>query len=304
MSSSPFSLTLADRAMLKAVRAWIEEPDPQFWSRFSPSWRVALRSAWEEQFRRLDPRQAEKRLRADHASEGRLDRNRIHKSWFLRALRDEAESVRRVVIARAEEPLRSALRIGLAIPEEALVPDRNADAASVAFASEFWTERLVGGSPAGDDDPAVMHAFSGLRVPSLLRLIRTCGLIKTLLANDDADDLGVWDSEKTRRDLLDFERDTQNENRARNDLAKIRSEPHPCLAGLGLLTVGRLLAAADPYRVRWALQHLPYGLAKVVRNRIEATENPCREWESLVLQSAWIRLEAEGRIDRLREFSP
>ena len=70
-------------------------------------------------------------------------------------------------------------------------------------------------------------------------------------------------------------------------------------ARIGLLTMARLLADAEPFRLRWALQHWPYPLAKLVRSLMPPAGGRSAsmlEWESLVLKTAWDRLNVEGRL--------
>ena len=42
--------------------------------------------------------------------------------------------------------------------------------------------------------------------------------------------------------------------------------PRRLAARIGLLTIARLLSDCEPFRVRWALQHWPYTIAKLVRS--------------------------------------
>jgi hypothetical protein len=70
-------------------------------------------------------------------------------------------------------------------------------------------------------------------------------------------------------------------------------------ARLGLLTIARLLADCEPFRIRSALQHWPYPIAKLTRSLIPGPtqRSPMvSQGESLVLQTAWQRLNLEGRL--------
>jgi hypothetical protein len=70
-------------------------------------------------------------------------------------------------------------------------------------------------------------------------------------------------------------------------------------ARIGLVTVARLLAACEPFRVRWALQHWPYPVAKLIRSLMlpnEGRSAALQRGESLVLKLAWDRLNLEGRL--------
>ena len=65
------------------------------------------------------------------------------------------------------------------------------------------------------------------------------------------------------------------------------------------MTLARLLADCEPFRVRWALQHWPYPIAKLVRFLMAAASNRSAsrlQSESLVLKTAWDRLTLEGRL--------
>ncbi len=68
---------------------------------------------------------------------------------------------------------------------------------------------------------------------------------------------------------------------------------------LGLVTIGRLLGDVEPHRSRWALQHLPYPVAKLVRPRMGANTSLVsrRElvvWESDILDAVLDRMRHEG----------
>jgi hypothetical protein len=70
-------------------------------------------------------------------------------------------------------------------------------------------------------------------------------------------------------------------------------------ARIGLTTLARLLAVAEPFRLRWALQHWPYPIAKLIRSLMPpATSRPpeLSQGETLILQTAWDRLNLEGRL--------
>ena len=70
-------------------------------------------------------------------------------------------------------------------------------------------------------------------------------------------------------------------------------------ARVGLLTIARLLADCEPFRVRWALQHWPYPLAKLTRAWMSSASQQSAQGlhgESLILRAAWDRLALEGRL--------
>ena len=78
-----------------------------------------------------------------------------------------------------------------------------------------------------------------------------------------------------------------------------RLPPRHQAARIGLATIARLLADSEPFRLRWALQHWPYPIAKLIRSLIPpATNRPAAllESETWILKTAWDRLNLEGRL--------
>ena len=85
---------------------------------------------------------------------------------------------------------------------------------------------------------------------------------------------------------------------ARLDLESIGEDRRRAHSRVGLITFGRLLAATERHRARWAVQHLPYPIARLLRAQ-KAPKLPARAlaaWEGWILESAWSRLLAEGRL--------
>ena len=88
----------------------------------------------------------------------------------------------------------------------------------------------------------------------------------------------------------------------RRDVEASRSSklpPRQQPARIGLATIARLLADSEPFRLRWALQHWPYPIAKLIRSLMPPAASrpaPLLEWESLILKTAWDRLNLEGRL--------
>jgi hypothetical protein len=61
--------------------------------------------------------------------------------------------------------------------------------------------------------------------------------------------------------------------------------------------MARLLADCEPFRLRWALQHWPYPIAKLIRSLLPGVASrpgSLLEWETLILKTAWDRLHLEG----------
>jgi hypothetical protein len=306
------SPSTADRALVRALRAW---GDPRFElasSRFSESWRDRLRTAWSSTATSAAS-EAFDQLRRDHEASARPDLARVHPSWFVRALKSESPSVQRAVTAHAPLPLRLELRRGLDLEPGDLEPDHSPDAGALGWALALWTERLVGDIPDRDDDPTVVTAMTRLGSRDLARLIKVCGLIKHAFALD-SDGLTKIDESIARFTTLDrvrlgyFRRqigaaDPRLVPVAQLDLETIGGDHRRGHGRVGLLTFGRLLGAVEPHRARWALQHLPYSIARGMRIK-EAPALPRKAlltWESWVLEAAGARLLFEGRLSGGRE---
>lgn len=75
--------------------------------------------------------------------------------------------------------------------------------------------------------------------------------------------------------------------------------PRHQAARIGLATIARLLAASEQFRLRRALQHWPYPIAKLIRSLIPPTTNRplvLINSETWILKTAWDRLNLEGRL--------
>ena len=70
-------------------------------------------------------------------------------------------------------------------------------------------------------------------------------------------------------------------------------------ARIGLLTLARLLADLEPFRLRWALQHWPYPIVKLTRSLMSSTKRTpaILAGETELLKTAWERLTLEGRLE-------
>jgi len=291
--------TTADRSLLRAFRAWGGDAVDRSWARFSPGWRERLGEAWPAASR-ATPEAAWDELRRDHAASSRPDPARVHPSWFVRALKTESPAVRRAVAAHAPGPIGEALRRGLGLSAADLAPDRPADPEALRWTLAFWTERLVGDVASRPDDPPVVVALARLAPRDLARLVKVTGLAK--LAFLPAAEGGEgWMSTVDRVRLGYLRRhvgraDPRLVAAARSDLGALGPDPKRRRARLGLVTFGRLLAMAEPHRARWAVQHVPYPVARQMR----ALDTPplgrraLASWEAWVLEAAWARLLREG----------
>lgn len=241
------------------------------------------------------------RLRRDREAQFDHDPRRVHPSWYVRALAEESPAVRRLVVSASPEPLRTSLLRGLGLSADDIAPDRAVDPEARRAALALWTERLVGDVPGRVDDPPVVGALSTLGPVALYRLARLCGLAKrsivrgaTILASRPLMDARL----AAFRAVLDGPNDPRLVQLVANEWAATESLGRHRLAGFGLATLGRLLARADSYRVRWALQHVPYPIAKRLRiaaSRPEASVRKVLDLEARILDTARDRLRREGR---------
>ena len=304
VSGSP---STADRALLRAFRAWGGGDFERSSARLSADWRGRLLGSWPSTTRET-PEEARAGLRRDQEASARPDPSRVHPSWFVRALQPESPAVRLAVAAHAPQPIREALRRGLGIEPPDLVPDRAPDPEALGWALALWSERLVGDVPDRDDDPPVVVALTRLSPRELARVIKLCGLVKHAFAVESFGP-SEFDESLVRFTPLDrvrfgyFRRhigvaDPRLITHARVDLRAIEGDRRRGHSRLGLLTFGRLIASVEAHRARWASQHVPYPIAKRLRNRGTTTlpQKALRTWESWVLDAASARLLAEGRV--------
>jgi hypothetical protein len=297
--AAPEASTMADRAFLNAWRGWGRTTDPRLWDRIRPEWRGALRLAQEAEVD-LDPEAARDQLHREHAALARPDLGRVHPSWWVRALQQEPPSVQRALTARLPPPLRTPLMAGLGLSPADLETDRPPHPEAVRSVLALWTERLIGDLPERADDPPAIRALTRLGPRRLVRLARVCGLAKGTLAVGEAPARTGADRARAGYFCTVFGPiDERVRARAVRDLESLDRAGRHFQVRLGWLTLARLLSLADPYRVRWALQHLPYPIAKVTRALMPPPSRPnlgWLRWEEAVLRTAWDRLRAEGRL--------
>jgi hypothetical protein len=297
-----------DRALLRAIRAWGGGDFDGCSSRFSEDWRERLRTSWVFALRE-HPDDAWSALRSDHEASARFDLARVHPSWLVRILKSESPAVRLAVVANASLPLREILQRELGIDLSQLAADREPDPEAPGWALALWAERLVGDVPSLDSDPPVVVALTRMGPRHLARLVRACGVAKHAFAlvGNGIDESLVRFTAHDRVRFGYFQRqigvaDPRLGPIARLDLEVIEGDRRRGLARVGLVTFGRLLAAVEPHRARWASQHIPYPIAKLMRIKETPpiSSKSLIVWESWVLETAWHRLLCEGRLTGTR----
>ncbi len=243
-----------------------------------------------------------------HRAEARVDPDRVHPSWWVRALTEESPSVRRLVAATAPESVRNAVQAGLLLDNDDLRVDRAADPEVLAWVWSLWSERLVGGEPDRADDPPVIVAMTELSVRTGYRLCRLNGIAKRVLAGQDGLETETTPAGRARTEWFRHQLGSAGPEYGAVARHDVRAHPATNLprrrrtARLGLLTIARLLADSEPFRVRWALQHWPYTMAKLTRSLMppdSKRSSVISQVESLVLKTAWDQLNLEGHSSRV-----
>ncbi|MEW4570003.1 hypothetical protein AB1L88_19230 [Tautonia sp. JC769] len=303
-------LNATDEALVLAFLAFGRRPEDPAWHRLSESWRNRLEQALPVIAYHFPPASARDRLAIDHAAEARPDPFRIHPSWWVRALRRESPSIRQAVIAHAPDPVGPALRRAFAdAPDAEVVATYPPDPEALAWALTLAGERFVGGPIRRDDDPPIVRVIAALDTRGYARILTALGLARLSYA-EQYDAVRARDRARLqalrpslpapRPELVDL---------AFAELAALRVEArdnpvHNLPARLGLSSLGRLLAEVAPHRARWALQHLPYHLARSLHTFMNPERFPLppadlMAWESDLLRAAIVLLAREGRIDPL-----
>jgi len=317
------SLTDADRALVLAAASWgqtcmrtdrngqpegtVRDLITSYRDRLAPDWFCRLGDAldhdapWAASSAAPEALDA---LRRMHQASAKVELGRVHPSWWVRALREQSPAVQRLVTAMAPRPLREKLQAGLLLDSQDLVSERPAATEVASWVMALWTERLVGGEPERALDPPAIVVLSRLSPRAGYRLCRLAGLGKLILAGPDQGG-SPRPCVRARREWLEGRLPVMQEGLrtwATRDVESSRSSqlpPRRHSARIGLLTMARLLADCEPFRLRWALQHWPYPIAKLIRSLMPpAASRPALllEWETLILKTAWDRLNLEGRL--------
>jgi hypothetical protein len=223
------------------------------------------------------------------------------------------------VVRASPEPLRSRLARELLLDTVDLTPDHDAAAGPAAWAFSLWTERLVGDLAERDDDPLVIVVLSRRPLRPLLRLLRLIGACKQSLAGGPP---GSRPGSPTARRIARMQDHLQAQEGglaafaadAAGDVEAARASRIPArhrAARIGLTTIASLLAVVEPHRTRWALQHLPYPTAKLLRSLMAsaiANDDALRQREACLLQTSIAcldnDLEAQSRLESESEVAP
>ncbi len=310
-SDTPCAVLNADLALLLCLEAWgfpdLARSKRSPWCWLDTQWHDRLENARRE----LDPHAAEQALgllRLSHRFQCRADPGRVHPTWWTRALQDESPAVRQFLALHGPSQVRAA-HDGLGTGREAS-ESHPPDPAVAGWVLSLSTERLVGGEPVGPDEPPAIVALAALSSRELYRLSHATGQAWTALAGDPDDILALRPLDG-RRKLWFHDRfsaqfgpeSARPDAWAQHDLRGWRGSEgqhrRRRLASLGLSTIARLLAECEPYRVRWALQHVPYPVAKRIRSIMSVAttvSDQVQYLEIAVLEAAWTRLTLENRL--------
>jgi hypothetical protein len=318
------NVTEADRALVLALCAWADDGrqtveehgragrahdlNLRYGQWLEPGWAARLASALDGGLPEPalgDASRALERLQRMHSASARVALDAVHPSWLIRALKEESPAVQRIVVASFPARTRHRLQGELLLDSEDLKSDRAAEPACREWALGLWTERLVGGEPSRRDDPPAIIAMTRLSARVGYGLCRAAGFAKMSLAGQPVrkglsgpEPRARWEWLRGRLEAADAEFGDQVRRDVQSVVAaKVPSRFHA--ARLGLVTFARLLADFEPFRLRWALQHWPYPIAKLLRALLaDAAKQPptVLRGELVVLKTAWDRLTLDGRI--------
>jgi hypothetical protein len=294
------SISPSDRALVAALAGWGGAETPALLLRLGHQ-RARVLADLGKASTLPDPVAT---LHIAHEAQLGANASDIHPTWFSRALKEESASIQRTVVSAAVEPLRSLLLQSLDLTTADLQTDRPINPEIAQFVLSLWTERLVGDGPSVEADLPAVTALVTLPPRRLARFVMLVGLAKlAMLAGSKQ--AGVDQSEHRQlarfQGMLPEPTDPRLLKLASNDWTSARQAGHHAVAILGLSSIGRMLGQADPYRVRWTLQHLPYQVAKRLRayaNGREASIDAVLTWESRFFDLGQARLADSERRGR------
>jgi hypothetical protein len=303
----------ADLALLLCARGWgFPESTSQAassWQRLAPDWRQRLQKP-AIVCHSLAPSDALDQLRRSHRHQCRANPGQVHPSWWIRALESESPAVRRLIALHGPPQLRPAAATAPGIGTEGAQGSLDPNPEALHWVLALWTERLVGGEPLQEDEHPVILALAGLSGRGLYRLSFGIALAKVVLAGDPDDIQGRRAAWRARGAwYMDWflqrigPADKQPRSWASLDIKNAPGRPSNSdrrrLATLGLISLARHLVGQEPHRVRWALQHLPYPIAKYMRSNMALDSQPSAKLlllETMLLQAAWERLAQEQHL--------
>jgi hypothetical protein len=189
--------------------------------------------------------------------------------------------------------------LGLSAADLADVEQPHPDA--LAWAMSLWSERLVGGRAQENNDPPAVAVLASYDGSSLRRLLTLIGMAKLAYGHDSNPPALDRARDRARVDQLRRALEPTEPRLvtvALRDVGANTRDSLPDFPQLGLVTIGRLLAVVEQHRVRWALQRLPYNVAKTVRAKISLDvpgvgRRELLTWEDRILSVARTRLDDE-----------
>jgi hypothetical protein len=267
----------------------------------------AIWNDWSAAGATPDRQEALEALGRAHQATARIDVTRIHPTWWARALQEESPGVQRVVATSAPELVRRSVADALLLDSGDMATARPVHPEVKDWVLALWTERLVGGEPDRPDAPPVIHSFSRLTPREGYLLCRMIGIAKGAVISQVPAARAPRIADRERWDWLRARLESLGDEILRTSWNDLRSARAARLHGrhvaarVGIITIARLLAAAEPVQVRWAIQHWPYPIAKLLRSLMSEHEQcPFSEFlersEPFVLKTAWDRLTLEKRV--------
>lgn len=246
---------------------------------------------------RTDSAHARALLRSVHQVQRVCDLNHVHDSWILRTLRHETTAIRAAVLASLPEDRQEQLARTLQVSPSGPIAGSPAHPDVIAWLRRAWSEWLVGDLQSLPDDPAVIQVITTWKSRDLSRLLFRIALAKwSYLCKREGD---AAPKSLSPEEMLHFRsfRETWGPRSdplvalAQRDFQKARDLASAELARIGLVTIGRLLSVVNAYRARWAMQHLPYDVAKALRPHMTLDlpgvhPEDLVSWESRILEIA------------------
>ena len=223
-------------------------------------------------------------LRSSHRQQCRAELDRVHPSWWRRALQGESPAVRRVIAAHGPAPVRGVARADLGAGGEAGWMSDHLQLRGHRLDAGPLDRALVGGEPVGANDPPVIVALAGL--PPLADSSASAmprGWPRQALAANARRVHRRPRSPTGTPPVAPRRASTSAWVRARRRRASVGpaeldrtrrpegASPRALPGRLGLETIARLLDRCEPFRTRWALQHVPYPIAKRIRSLMPST---------------------------------